>query len=217
MGQLRAPFSRFQNSLYRYSSQSDVTPSSWTGAASHLVATNMWFATKDRSFVLLVSVWKQGLTWLNVVAIHSYALTAPPHHFSNPPYPGRVFWHCIYLIPASHSPVQSSPSSHRSQMSHHRHELALQATSLRPTFGSLRRIEARESALRALWGGSYHLQLYCNLSHEVDHLFCTNVLLYTCTLYYYCGCRCGYRLAVFIRPIELCIVGVDLETRIDMT
>ena len=27
-------------------------------------------------------------------------------------------------------------------------------------------------------------------------MFLTNVLLYTCTLYYYCGCRCGYRLAV---------------------
>ena len=27
-------------------------------------------------------------------------------------------------------------------------------------------------------------------------MFLTNVLLYTCTLYYYCGCRCGYRPAV---------------------
>ena len=27
-------------------------------------------------------------------------------------------------------------------------------------------------------------------------MFLTNVLLYTCTLYYYCGCRCVYLLAV---------------------
>ena len=36
---------------------------------------------------------------------------------------------------------------------------------------AIRRIEAREGALRVLWRGSCHLQLYCNLSHEVDHLF----------------------------------------------
>ena len=74
-------------------------------------AGTVWPSLFDRlSFVLLMSAWKQGLTWLNVVTIHSYALTAPPKHCSIPLYLGRVFWHCIYVIPASHSRVQSCPS-----------------------------------------------------------------------------------------------------------
>ena len=85
------------------------------------------------------------------------------------------------------------------------HELALLATS----YGSIQHVvHYKESNLdrvfwacfcfeSALYRGSCHLQLYCNLSHEVDHVFLTNILI-----------RCGYRLAFFIRPI----VGSSLET-----